>query len=453
MIDVSSGRAPNLNAPWRLSSDAILFIALWAAQFWSSSLSGFIVPTESFSMMEVIRLTRVMAYAPVSTIMIVVLCSYIVADVALSGPRQFRIKLIAIWILIIAFVFIPTVAAIFYRHSTAPYRFIHDGAIQLEEAIKFLLAGKNPYVENYTETPMALWSFHEQGFDVNPALYHLPYLPFTFLVSVPVYLVSQFAIGWFDQRLVFLIMFLFLIPILLQIGGTPSEKLGALMMVALNPLFVPYFVEGRNDVVVLFWIVGSVLFLQRNQPVWSGLFLACAVGSKQTAWFLVPFFLLFVLKLSSSDQWQAIAPRAKQLAPGAIWLALILFPFLIWNPAAFVEDTINFQSGISANALSYPVKSLGLGDLLVGFGIIQSNDQAFPFSLLQILFGGLTLGLLLRKQLSHNTLGQILFNYAVLFFVSAFFSRTFNDNHLGFALILLLLPSLVAEPTTQKSNP
>jgi hypothetical protein len=433
-------------SPRQLSWDTILFIGLWAALFWSSELSGLIIPTNQFDTTLIAHLTRVLDFAPLSAFMVMTLLAYIVADMVLTDHWQFVLKLAAVWVTILAFVVMPTVAAILYRHNSAPYLYIHDGAIQIEEAVKFLLAGKNPYAENYTATPMAQWAFHEPGLDVNPGLYHLVYLPRLVLISVPFYLFSQATLGWFDQRFVYLLMLFALTLMLLGASRAPRERLSALMVVTLNPLFVPFFIEGRNDVVVLFWLVGAILFLQRNKIGWAGIFLACAAASKQTAWFLVPFFLLYLLKGTIVSQWRMLLARVQPLVPGALLLVVTLLPFFLWNPAAFVDDTINYQSGLSsAGTTTYPIKSLGLGDLALGLGWIKSSTDTFPFSIFQIVLGGLTLILLLWLQWRHNTIAQMALNYAILFFVFAFFSRTFNDNHLGFALTCFILPSFLAD--------
>jgi uncharacterized membrane protein len=293
---------------------------------------------------------------------------------------------------------------------------------------------------------MAQWPFYESGLTGNPALYHLPYLPWLVLISIPFYLFSQATLGWYDQRFVYLLMLFALTLMLLSASRTPRERLGALMAVTLNPLFVPFFIEGRNDVVVLFWLVGAILFLQRNKIGWAGIFLACAAASKQTAWFLIPFFLLYLLKGTIALQWRMLLTRVQPLVPGALLLVVTLLPFFLWNPAAFVDDTINYQSGLSsAGTTTYPIKSLGLGGLGLGLGWIKSSTDTFPFSAFQIVLGGLTLIPLLWLQWRHNTITRMALNYAILFFVFAFFSRTFNDNHLGFALTCFILPSFFAD--------
>lgn len=441
---------------WRMSWDTILFIFLWSAQFWSSELSGALIPTEESTIL-IPCLTRIWYYDPAPAFLLLALFAYVLADLLLEGRFRFAIKLVALAIVIVAFVVLPTMAAIIFRHNTAPHLYIHDGAIQTEEAIKFLLAGKNPYAESYAATPMGQWRFNELGGNRNPALDHLPYLPFTFLSAVPLYLATQATLGWYDQRLMSLILLLLAVLFLLRIGCTSEKKLAAVMLVALNPLFVPFFIEGRNDVVIYFWLIGALLFLQCRRVGWAGVWLACAAASKQTAWFMLPFFALYVLNPATRQNWRDLARRARALIPALILFAAIVAPFGVWNPAAFIEDVINYQSGISSGPTNYPIKSLGLGSLVLGFHLVKNSTGAFPFWTFQILLGGLTLVGLLVRQWRNNTISQMAMNYAIWFFVAAFFSRTFNDNHLGFALTCLVLPSFLsdaapAQPVSRVEN-
>ena len=73
--------------------------------------------------------------------------------------------------------------------------------IQTEAAIQYLLAGQNPYVQDYVNTPMAEWGFSAY----RTALYHYPYLPWTFIFSAPFYVLGT-AAGFYDQRLVYLLL-------------------------------------------------------------------------------------------------------------------------------------------------------------------------------------------------------------------------------------------------------
>ena len=176
---------------WRLSPDAIVFVLLWCAQFWSAELSGQIVPSRQINTALVLHLTRVLAFDPMASLLVLALIAYVAADLWLAGPRQFSVKLGALWVTILAVVCVPTLAAIIFRRNDTPALYLHDGAIQIEEAIKFLLAGKNPYVENYGATPLAQWPFYDPAVGANPALDHLIYLPGVLVVSIPFFWLSN----------------------------------------------------------------------------------------------------------------------------------------------------------------------------------------------------------------------------------------------------------------------
>jgi len=159
----------------------------------------------------------------------------------------------------------------------------------------------------------------------------------------------------------------------------------------------------------------------------------------------LPFFVLYVLDPATRKNWRELITRARTLLPAILLFALVIVPFLVWDAAAFVDDIINYQSGISPSVTNYPIKALGLGSLVLGFHWVENSTATFPFAIFQIVVGGLILIGLLVRQWRNNTLSQMAMNYAILFFVFAFFSRTFNDNHLGFAMTCLVLASLLAD--------
>ena len=78
--------------------------------------------------------------------------------------------------------FLPSLKLVLLRQQSGPASYSHDGGvIQTEATIDYLLEGRNPYVEDYVATPMAEWGINE----FRTALYHYPYLPWTFLFSAP----------------------------------------------------------------------------------------------------------------------------------------------------------------------------------------------------------------------------------------------------------------------------
>jgi hypothetical protein len=91
---------------------------------------------------------------------------------------------------------------------------------------------------------------------------------------------------------------------------------------------------------------------------------------------------------------------------------------------------------------SYPIRGLGFSAFVLAFGLVQSNINAFPFVWLQLIFGLLVLGVLVRVQLLENHIGRMWLAYGFLFLAVGFFSRVFNDNHLGYAVTVLLIGGL-----------
>ncbi len=375
----------------------------------------------------------------VSALAIIALGSYLVIGAVIPTRYAGTVKFGIVWLLVAVFVIVPTLSSVILRQLNAPYLYIHDGAIQTEEAIKFVLSGKNPYVEDYLNTPMAQWPYWKPDPMMNPALYHLPYLPFLVVFSAPFYLLAHGTIGWFDERLIYLPMYVLTLILLSRLATKPENRLALLLMVGLCPLLVPFVLEGRNDIFVLFWLVLCLVLLQHRHWALAAIALAFACASKQTAWFVVPFYALYTFWRTSILHAQTRS-RYLPMALFAIVFAVIVLPFWLWNPAAFVDDIFSFNAGTTEHA--YPIMTLGFGSIAQALGWITDNTSTYPFSLFQLAFGLPAMVLLLRHQFTHNTVGNLLLCGGLLTLVVAFFSRVFNDNHLGYILLLLVIGGL-----------
>lgn len=334
-------------------------------------------------------------------------------------------------LMVMLLVVVPTWLEIQARYASAPYEHIHDGAIQTEQAIQFLLAGKNPYVEDYTQTPMAQW---EPYFGLepasNPALFYLPYLPLSFIAPLPFYWAFQTWFGFFDLRIYQLILFVGLFGLLFQLTPDWERKLALAILVPLNPLFVPAFIEGRNDVVVLWWLGLMIYFLQRRWVARATVALGLACVVKATAWFAVPFFVTH-LWLNAFRDPRGWATRV--VGPLSLIGILFILPFVIWDARAFVADTLWYQSS------AFQITGQGFSQILLGVGILADKWATFPFTLVQFLVGLPTLMLLIRWQAARPLIQRMIAAMAVFGFVIGFFGRAFADNHIGFVLSLALL--------------
>jgi hypothetical protein len=358
-----------------------------------------------------------------------------------------RAKLALVWLIIVSTVVAQSVLLTLLRQATGPANYTHDGGvIQTEEALKYVLAGKNPYVEDYVNTPMAEW-----GLDYKTALYHYPYLPWTFLFSAPFYLVSQAVLGWYDQRFVYLLLFVITLLLAPRLAPKRADKLGLVMVLGLNPIMGVDVIFGQNDSFVLFWIVLALWLLRRSREKgedkgWGILLsvisfgLACA--SKPTAWFLAPFYFLYLLREEgiSLGSLRALAiPLLRRVTPCLVIFAVLVLPFAVWDWGALVDDVWGWASGVAE--APYQIRGWGFANLILALGLVESKLDYFPFWIPE-LFACLPLLLfLLWKQIKTNTLGAALYSYSALMFVFFYFSRFLNENYLGFILAFVVLAS------------
>ena len=368
----------------------------------------------------------------------------------LEATTVYRLKMGLVYAIVVLLVFGQTVLFIGLRHITGPAAYTHDGGvIQTEVTIDYLLSGVNPYVADYVDTPMAAW-----GTEYRTALYHFPYLPWTFLFSAPFHLLSQATLGWFDQRFVYLLLFAVALVLAQGLARGQVEKLIAVMVIGLNPILASDVIFGQNDSFVLFWIILALWLLRLAETKGSkgfyllsstALGLACA--SKPTAWFLVPFWLLYLLR----DEWEVRGGEKLNVREGGRWLRLLLRrtwpliivflvvvgPWFVWNPAAMFDDIWRWSAG-TADA-PYQIRGWGLSNFVLAFSLVPDRLSYWPFWLPELLVTTALLIALLWRQARHNTEGTMLYNYVLLLFAFFYVSRFLNENYLGYLSALFAL--------------
>jgi len=376
---------------------------------------------------------------------------YLVLDVLAArpaAPAVHRLKLGLIAAIIAILVGGQSLLYIGLRQVSGPAAYTHDGGvIQTEITVQYLLAGVNPYVADYLDTPMAAW-----GTEYRSALYHYPYLPWTFLFSAPFYLLSRLVLGWYDQRFVYLALFAISLVLACRLARRPQRQLALLGILGLNPILGSDVIFGQNDAFVLFWIVLGVWLLQRAEARHSGtgpamvaLGLACA--SKPTAWFLVPFLACYLLRDLSgmttdsggrlTAARRALAQLARRGWPLVLVCVLVIGPWLVWDPAAMFDDVWRWSAGSAATP--YQIRGWGLSNFVLALGLVADRLAYWPFWVPEVLVAAPLLALLLRRQVGHNDLSGMLWGYAILLLAFLYVSRFLNENYLGYLLSLLAL--------------
>ena len=352
----------------------------------------------------------------------------------------FLLRLAIIFFYLLLAVVLPTGLNIAARREEGPHTNAHDGQIQTEAAIDFLLDGENPYREDYLDTPMAILPEPEPPWTQTDApLYHNAYLPFLFLASLPLHQISEALLGWYDQRFFYLLLYggaILMLPLLVR---RQRAQLSLLIAAGLNLLFPLFVSEGRNDIVVFFGLLLTTVLLWRGRVRLSAVALGLTAMTKHSAWLFFPFYFLYLLPRPLSRK--SIGAVVRKTWPLFATMGAIAIPFLLWDAAAFIDDTFLYLVGLTEK--SFPVRGMGFSVLLIGVGVMESAEASFPFFIFQALFALPILLWLLRRQWGHNSLRNVWLGFAIFSFVFDYFSRFFHDNYLAFLLEALIVGAFI----------
>jgi uncharacterized membrane protein len=355
---------------------------------------------------------------------------YVLFDVfSIQKNLYFLLKRGVLWLLIIGVVGGAFISAIIVRHQTSPIYMIHDIIPQQETAIRFLLHGKNPYAVTYFGTPLEQWNYSTT--EVNPALYHFVMEPFYVLSAIPVYIIGNHLFGFFDGRMPLLILLFSLILMAQHLVKDQRNKLVFLVLLTFNPAMLGFTLEGRSDIYMFTFLFAGFYLLHVKRYTLSAIPIALAFAVKQSAWPLFPFYIAFLL----------IKTKNLKKAVQALFLFILTFsaivmPFIFWDAKAFFESTVLYLSG---NALhSYPISGYGFGKLLNQAGFIKDTHDYYPFQIWQIGIGIPVLLFLLKFLKAHCSVGKLILVYGIFLFVFWYFSRYFNNSHLGYLSIVFI---------------
>jgi len=380
-------------------------------------------------------------------------------DVGLTGRLQQVGKWVVLIGMILGAIYLPTAKLMLLDAQGPRGSYSHDGGVlQTEATIAFLLAGKNPYVEDYTATPMATWGHP----DFRTALYHYPYLPWTFVFSAPFYLIGQ-LVGFYDQRIVYLVLLAVALGASASLVRDQRGKLALVAALALNPLMALDLLFGQNDSFVLCWLLFALAAwqgwfsrvaagadqgpsqLEQRARRWRLLSVICfglACASKPTAWFFAPFYGLLLL----ADQPQLRTGRwGERLRLSGLllrrsWPALLVFglligPYLLWDAFAFYDDVWRWSNGQGEHG--YQIWGWGASNFVLAFGGLTNRFAQWPFWQLEVILALPTLLWFLYRQLRVNTLSNACWHYGVFLLIFFYGSRFLNENYLGYILAVL----------------
>jgi hypothetical protein len=357
-----------------------------------------------------------------------------------------RAQLVSASFLVGAAVGIPSLALIGYRLHTGVPLLFQDGTYQIEEAMRFLLRGQDPYGMNYALTSMGRWHWYVNS-SPNPGLFHYPYFPLTFLLPLPLFALAQLAHIGFDVRFVILAA---AAAALLFLGALPwrwDRRYVVLLALFCDPFF--YLPEGRSDILFLAALVAGVWAWEKERPILAALAVGISLAVKAFALFYIPLLALALLLRSGPPATRRML-ALRLGAACALPILLTTLPFLLWHPSAFWADTVGFYNGTDPH--SYPIQGFGLSALLLHSHVIARATDPFPFGLLQVAFGGILLLAGLRRVVARPTLATVLRWGTGTLAATLFTARFVNDNYLAALLALAVLAAAAGQAERDRST-
>ena len=327
----------------------------------------------------------------------------------------------------------PTISAMVTRSRVGITSMDEDSAVQTELAVERFLHGQPFYGIDWSGTVLAKMPWVVSIAPTNPALHHFVYFPLTVLSAVPVRLLTG-AVGLpFDYRMVLLCFVAIGLFAVWFLPIPAPERFAIAAALFLNPFVTLYLWTGRNDLCFAGLILLALGLMARGRMVWASLTIGFASALKLFAAPAIPV-LLFVLWLRFRRTHDRRELVLSLLALLAVPVATIV-PFVVQSPGAFFRDVVLYPGGGLPD--SYPIHGLGLGGILLAFGLVHHQDY-FPFGIFQAVAMAAAAWFGFHSLLVRATLQRWMIAYVAIFFGLSFFARYFNDSHLGILVAIAL---------------
>lgn len=281
--------------------------------------------------------------------------------------------------------------------SVSPPQFSNDGTSLDTNAAMLLLQGRNPYTDsnmldlarkfpiqpNWT-TPLRLGQFAgrldyptmpefqsvlDTDFKSGNAVEFeskVSYPVLSFLTLVPFALFKDYNVLPF-----YMICYFVLVGLAWKITRPEVRPWVLLLGLANVPMWTSA-TGGNLDVLAILLVV--LAWLKLDSRWWSAIFFGLALATKQTSWFIAPFFAILIFRQ------YGLKETFYRLILACGLCLLINLPFILWNPQAWL-------TGILA-PVADPMFPLGVG--IIDFSVTHLIPY-LPESLYSLLEGGVML--------------------------------------------------------------
>lgn len=340
-----------------------------------------------------------------------------------------------------------TLLQIGLRDATEPWFFTNDSTFQIDLAGDLVLHGENPYGHDYRFSGMErFYSFDgeasERVREREVPLVHYAYFPGTAISTAGWQAVVPAPFD--DYRMFVLLATLAGFFAVLAFRGPLAWRLALGAVVVANPIAVRSAWFGQNDAPALTLTILAFALATRSRFRWAAVALAAAVLFKQFAVVAIPFLALMAVKQG--------VDRRELVRDGGIFAAVIAIaclPFIVADPTAFWEDTVEFGAG------TYKIVGYGLSAMLVRAGILADRDGAYPFALIAVITWLPLTAYLLYTVNRARQLWPAAAAFAISILVLLFIGRTFNNYYLVWPLTGAIIAAAVAtwERTPNRHTP
>jgi 4-amino-4-deoxy-L-arabinose transferase-like glycosyltransferase len=322
------------------------------------------------------------------------------------------------------------------RDATEPWFFTNDSTFQIDLAGDLVLHGENPYGHDYRFSGMErFYSFDgkasERIREREVPLVHYAYFPGTAISAAGWQAVIPAPFD--DYRMFVLLATLAGFFAVLAFRGPLAWRLALGAVVVANPIAVRSAWFGQNDAPALTLTILAFALATRSRFRWAAVALAAAVLFKQFAVVAIPFLALMAAKQG--------VDRRELIRDGGIFAAVIAvacLPFVVADPTAFWEDTVEFGAG------TYKIVGYGLSAMLVRAGILADRDGAYPFALIALLTWLPLTAYLLYTVHRVRQLWPAAAAFAISILVLLFIGRTFNNYYLVWPLTGAIIAAAIA---------
>jgi glycosyl transferase family 87 len=253
---------------------------------------------------------------------------------AVRGARIRARALVAVGVLAGA-ALLPMALEMAWRAGDGPGSHAQSEVIVTEEAADALVSGRNPYAASYANGPLS----------ARPAgtTSHFPYLPAMLVFGLPRAVDDHHP--WADARLFFAAATLTLAAVIVRRWrAPPASRLRAFQLLAVLPTGALFMATGGDDLPVLALLLTTLVLASEGRFVPAGSSLGLAMAAKQTAWILLPFLLVALVRRDGHR-------AATKLVGAAAAVCLpMLAVFAGWNLSAFWEDVVRYPLGLGHGA-------------------------------------------------------------------------------------------------------